>query len=179
MQVTQNAIIGLIFFIGLGLLLHFTVISDGGGGIGDIVSGDKGEDPDLLKVVFDNVGGLSAGTKVQASGTEIGVVNDLTYIPETGKVEVTIERIQGFKEEVELTVEGLPDGISCPAVISAGEGDSAKTVKLKFSGSSPPLSGPLKIVGKAGERVRMAIYAIPKMTIRRDDPWLSVIEAGK
>ena len=110
--------------------------------------------------------GLAADKLVMKSGEDL-------------EVEVTIERIQGFKEEVELTVEGLPDGISCPAVISAGEGDSAKKVKLKFSGSSPPLSGPLKIVGKAGERVRMASYAIPKMTIRRDDPWLSVIEAGK
>jgi hypothetical protein len=110
--------------------------------------------------------GLAADKLVMKSGEDL-------------EVEVSIERIQGFKEEVELTIEGLPDGISCPAVVSAGEGDSAKKVKLKFSGSSPPFSGPLKIVGKAGERVRMASYAIPKMTIRRDDPWLSVIEAGK
>ena len=95
------------------------------------------------------------------------------------EVEVTIDRISGFKDEVELTVEGLPDGISCPAVVSAAEGDSAKKVKLKFSGSSPPFSGPLKIMGKAAERVRTASYAIPKMTIRRDDPWLSVVEAAK
>jgi hypothetical protein len=95
------------------------------------------------------------------------------------EVEVSIERILGFKEEVELTIEGLPDGISCPAVISPGEGDLAKKVKLKISGTSAPFSGPLKIVGKAGERVRTTSYAIPKMTIRRDDPWLSVVEAGK
>ncbi len=110
--------------------------------------------------------GLAADRLVMKSGEDL-------------EVEVTIERIQGFKDEVELTVEGLPEGISCPAVVSAGEGDSAKKVKLKFSGSSPPFSGPLKIVGKAGERVRMASYAIPKMTIRRNDPWLSVVEAGK
>jgi hypothetical protein len=110
--------------------------------------------------------GLAADKLVMKSGEDL-------------EIEVTIERIQGFKEEVELTVEGLPDGISCAAVISPGEGDAAKKVTLKFSGSSAPFSGPLKIVGKAGERIRSASYAIPKMTIRRHDPWLSVIEAAK
>ena len=95
------------------------------------------------------------------------------------EVEIDVQRLQGFKDEVELKVEGLPDGISCPAVLSAGEGDSAKKVKLKFSGESAAWSGPLKIVGTAGERVRAASYPIAKMTIRRDDPWLSILEAAK
>jgi hypothetical protein len=98
---------------------------------------------------------------------------------ESVDLEVTVNRIQGFKEEIQLTVEGLPDGIEAAAVSSAAAGDSAKKVTVKISGSAEAWSGAIRIIGQVGERQRTASYAIAKTTLRREDPWLTVLPVAK
>lgn len=94
MKFSQNIVVGLVFFAGLALLLHFTVIADPEAleGIG-ITRGTAGADGDqrVFHVTFDNAGNMSPGTPVKASGMKIGTVKDLDFNPKNGKVDVTME----------------------------------------------------------------------------------------
>ncbi|MCO6453969.1 MAG: hypothetical protein J5I93_01530 [Pirellulaceae bacterium] len=51
------------------------------------------------------------------------------------EIPVTIDRRDGFDSELEITAEGLPDGLSASVEKSAAKGDSAKQVKLKLTAS--------------------------------------------
>lgn len=95
MKFTQNTVVGLIFFAALAALLWFTVVQDPSKNI----FGPPSEELDFITVTFSKVGGLDEGTKVRASGVNVGVVEGLEYVPETGKVSVRIqlsEKLQLF-----------------------------------------------------------------------------------
>lgn len=91
------------------------------------------------------------------------------------EVPVTIDRRQSFSGEIEVAVVGLPDGVTCSPVKSLAQGDSAKTVKLTFTGSAV-FSGPIQIVGTATvptNRRHLAETPLPTGA-RTSDLWLTV-----
>lgn len=70
-------------------------------------------------------------------------------IDKPAEIPITIDRRAGFNEEIEVTAEGLPEGVTTTPVKSAAEGDSAKSIKLVLTGNTKAFSGPLKIVAKS------------------------------
>ncbi|MEZ6117607.1 MAG: PPC domain-containing protein [Pirellulaceae bacterium] len=64
----------------------------------------------------------------------------------TGERKVSVNRHNGFAETVKIQAVELPDGVTCEAATSAGEGDSAKEVTLKWK-ARWPVSGPVRLQG--------------------------------
>jgi hypothetical protein len=64
------------------------------------------------------------------------------------EIPVTVNRDRGFEEEIEVRLEGLPEGLETAAVVSEGKGDSSKKVTLKIErGSAQSFAGPVTIAG--------------------------------
>jgi hypothetical protein len=94
-------------------------------------------------------------------------------------IPVTVDRRNGFDGAVELTVDGLPEGVTSGPVVSEPKGDSAKKVTLTLEASEGPVSGPIRIVGRVkgeppSERVAGASLAGLDATTTR--PWLTVLK---
>jgi hypothetical protein len=54
----------------------------------------------------------------------------------TVEIPVTIDRREGFAEEIEIQASGLPEGVTVAAVKSENKGDAAKAVKLTVSATA-------------------------------------------
>jgi hypothetical protein len=95
------------------------------------------------------------------------------------EIEVTVSRLGGFADELMITIDGLPEGVSIEAVKSEGSGDSSKKVKLVLTGKWPSFSVPIRIVGTGNEGQFQVIaeYAVAKSIIARTDPWLTSVSA--
>ncbi len=94
------------------------------------------------------------------------------------EIPVTIERQNGFAEEIEIRAIDLPEGVGCEPVVSAKEGDSAKSVKLKLTcPSGSPHSAPFRIVGIAKgtpSLERTAEFPLAGISHHRTLPWLTI-----
>ena len=99
-----------------------------------------------------------------------------------GEITLSVERQNGFAEEIAFTVTGLPEFVTAAPATSAAEGDSAKAVKLSLASSGGPFSGPIRIQGQAtgaSKLSRTATTAIPNHTARAADLWLTATAAKK
>jgi hypothetical protein len=79
------------------------------------------------------------------------------------EIAVTIERQSGFRDEIEVAVEGLPEGLLVETVKSVEKTGTEKTVKLVAKlaeGATLPVQGSIKIVGRAGDKVRTARFDV-------------------
>ena len=66
----------------------------------------------------------------------------------TQRIMVQLYPIDGFKEPVTLSVEGLPAGVTCPPVV-ASPADKQATLILKAAPDAAEWSGPITVVGTA------------------------------
>ena len=95
---------------------------------------------------------------------------------------VTVERLQEFKETIQLRVEGLPSGVTVEPAVSQSEGESAKSVKLVVTASDAPFAGPIRIVGStadAGRAVHFAEATMSGRARRTMSIWLTISAADK
>ena len=95
------------------------------------------------------------------------------------EIPITVERLHGFKDEIEFTVTGLPEGVTAPAVKSAAEGDTAKSVKLVISGNPAPFSGPLQIVATSAvepKLIRKPLFVLTQYHTNTANLWLTVLK---
>lgn len=68
------------------------------------------------------------------------------------EIPITLERKHGFAETVDLRVEGLPDGLTFECPRSEKDGESAKSVTLKITGTTvEAFQGPIRIVAEAAD----------------------------
>lgn len=75
------------------------------------------------------------------------------FIVEAGKmveIPVTINRQNGFSDEVTITAVDLPAGVSVVFATSQNKGDTAKQVKLVLTATPEAQAGPIRIVALAG-----------------------------
>lgn len=101
------------------------------------------------------------------------------YTATVGKpleIPLTIDRRNGFEGEIDIRVEGLPDGITASPAKSAAKGETAKSVKLTITGASP-CAGPIRIVGTSADPVsRTHLAEFPLAAgARLSDLWLTVV----
>jgi hypothetical protein len=95
------------------------------------------------------------------------------------EIPVTINRLNGHAAEIEIGVEGLPEGVTATAAKSAGSGDSAKSVKITLNASKPLVAGSFRIVGRTtgdtpGSATALATLANPNTTTQ--DLWITVLK---
>jgi len=100
---------------------------------------------------------------------------------ESLEIDVSIDRQDGFGEELEITAIELPEGVSVESAKSLPEGDSAKSVKLKVTASaeSAGTGGVLRIAGTSlGDlaRRKIARFQTVIQTRKHDRAWLTVAE---
>jgi hypothetical protein len=62
------------------------------------------------------------------------------------EIPVAVERRNNFDRDVEVCIEGLPDGVTGAAVKAAGP--AGKAVSLRLEAKAGPVSAPLRIVGR-------------------------------
>jgi hypothetical protein len=98
-------------------------------------------------------------------------------------IPITIQRRQGFKDEIDLIVEGLPPGITA-ATVQAGPAASAKTLTLRLTAEAKPISGAVRISGKVAgkpEAAKLARATLTGLTATTPSIWLTVPQpaAGK
>ena len=95
------------------------------------------------------------------------------------EIPVTVERSNGYAGEIEISVTGLPDGISAAPAKSLAQGDSSKSVKLTITSTAGPTAAPFRIVGAAtGEpaRSRAAVAPVASVNSITADLWLTVLK---
>lgn len=98
------------------------------------------------------------------------------------EITLSVDRQNGFAEEIGFTVTGLPDSIAAAQVTSTASGDSAKAVKLSLTTRGGPFSGPIRIHAEANgtsKLTRTATTAIPNHTARTALLWLTATAAKK
>lgn len=97
----------------------------------------------------------------------------------TVEVPITVNRQDGFKEEIEISASGLPAGITAEVVRSPGEGEASKSVKLVLKAAGDAKSGPFRIQGRsagAKPREKAATFETThgEAKIPHRDLWLGV-----
>lgn len=93
------------------------------------------------------------------------------------EIPVTIERTDGFAEEIEISLQGLPASVTAPPVKSLATGDTAKAVKLVLTATPGAFSGPLAISGLSSGNVKQshkAQFTIAGLAARTTNLWLTV-----
>jgi hypothetical protein len=94
------------------------------------------------------------------------IPNDLiqTTVGKGTEIEVAISRECDFAGDIAVSLEGGPEGVECPTVLSVHGKDTAKKIALQIK-SSVPFQGPVRIVARAkelGDAVRYATAAEEK-----------------
>lgn len=79
---------------------------------------------------------------------EIGLATSELYgrVGEDLEIPITIERVGGLADDIEIRVEGLPTEIGTASAVSTAKGESAKKVTLKLKGAKA-FTGPVRVVG--------------------------------
>ena len=95
----------------------------------------------------------------------LGVANE-SFIVVAGKtveIPVTIDRREGFAEEIEIQASGLPEGVTVAAVKSENKGDAAKAVKLTISATAAakPDSVRIRVTGMSTGPLAKRHRAVP------------------
>ena len=96
--------------------------------------------PDFQVLAF-NDGTTPANNQLAASGLAL-------RRGETAGLTVNVVRQDGFAGEIEITAEGLPQGVACSGAMLGGASSSAKLF-FTAAADAPAAAGTLKIVGKA------------------------------
>jgi hypothetical protein len=65
----------------------------------------------------------------------------------TVEIPVTVERREGFSDEIEIQAVELPGGITAQPVRSPAQGEASKLVKLVLQAGADPPAGPFRVVG--------------------------------
>jgi len=97
------------------------------------------------------------------------------------EIPVTIDRQNGFDQPIAISIEGLPEHLSCEAVTSNNDDDTKKKVTLKLEAATDalPWSGVVQITCQAesSETSETATAAVPKSSNRTESLWLTVMQS--
>jgi hypothetical protein len=100
------------------------------------------------------------------------------------EIPVSIERLNGFDGEIEISVEGLPEHVTAAPAKSLPKGDTSKSLKLQVQTAEgteiAAFRGPIRIVGRQpddSDLQRFAEVPIPGLSARTSDLWLTVVAA--
>lgn len=93
------------------------------------------------------------------------------------EIPVTIARNDGFKEEVTVSVQDLPEGATVEPLKSEVKGDTSKAVKLILkTDDAKPFNGPVRIIGEYGEDSTVsAEFDLTTFKRSTSDFWLTIL----
>jgi len=92
------------------------------------------------------------------------------------EVIINIARNDGFGEELLVSADSLPAGLTCEPVKSESKGDSSKQVKLMLkTDGSAAFHGPIRFVAKVGDRRFDVTHDLPTFRTSTMDLWLTAV----
>jgi hypothetical protein len=94
-------------------------------------------------------------------------------------VAVTVNRLGGFNQEIELFTEGLPPGLTAEMV--SADGKAPKAITLRLTAEEAGLAGTFRIVGRPKgnmDTVRVARATLAEFAITTPDLWITASEAA-
>ncbi len=96
------------------------------------------------------------------------------------EIPVTINR-QNFAEEITITAQNLPAGVTAEPIVSMPKGDTAKAVKLKPSApaDAKAFNGTITIIGRAANEQRIARAPTTLVDRTIHDVWLTTVVAAE
>ncbi|MCA8995773.1 MAG: PPC domain-containing protein [Planctomycetaceae bacterium] len=111
---------------------------------------------------------------------ELSVAEDHFEVPKDKPLEVavTVNRLAGYKGEIQVSIPTLPEGITCEPVVSPGDGDTAKKVTLKLDAApGTTFQGGIQIAGEdAGNSLKSLATASLKLSEwSTDSVWITAI----
>ena len=119
----------------------------------------------------------------EAASYSLGVAQDHYELKADDKpleIPVIVNRDKGFNDAIDVTIEGLPEGVTSAVVVSEPKGDSAKKVTLKLErGEVESFSGPIRIVSTSKGDAPVTTSATPAVNQaagKSDLIWLTVIK---
>jgi hypothetical protein len=94
------------------------------------------------------------------------------------EIPVTINRQNGFNDEVTISAVDLPAGVTAQEVTSTNKGDTAKQVKLMLTASDDAVAGPFRIVAQSSDGKELAaasyLQTLGGSTFQHSSLWLGV-----
>ncbi|MSR56783.1 MAG: pre-peptidase [Planctomycetaceae bacterium] len=113
---------------------------------------------------------------------ELSTAADTVVVAPGKPTEVTIKVVRRTPPDqavgpITIAAVGLPPGVEAPPVISEPTGPTAAEVKLTITATGPAFSGPIRIVGKAGQpkALERSVRTPPKLGVSLDGIWLTVV----
>lgn len=98
----------------------------------------------------------------------------------TLEIPVSIERLHGFAQQIDFTIEGLPPSSTYDPATSASEGDTSTSVTLKLTAGDAPFAGPIRIVGRvAASETSPQIATIAGRSQPDPGLWLTISAANE
>jgi hypothetical protein len=97
------------------------------------------------------------------------------------EIPITIDRRNGFDRAIEVSADGLPEGVTAEPVTSAPTGATVKAVRLRLTTEAGPVSAALRIVGRAKgepELPRTASAALAGLNASTMHLWLTILKPG-
>jgi hypothetical protein len=97
------------------------------------------------------------------------------------EVTVKVSRTNGFEGAVEITAEGLPEGVSAKPATSDGKGDSSRSVKLTLEAAAGEVvvNGAFQLVGRSPSGkgpIRVAAAKVDGFESPTAHPWVTVLK---
>jgi hypothetical protein len=92
------------------------------------------------------------------------------------EIPLKIARTGGFGGEVEISITGLPEGVTVPTAKSEPKGESAKAVNLALNAPADlQWSGPIRITGRAPDgTAEVATFDLAGLGTSTSDLWLTL-----
>lgn len=127
--------------------------------------------------------------KVQPASPAVQLTLDADHYQLTAgktlEIPVTVTREFKFADKLRVSVEGLPEGVDCPPLTSAADGDTAKLVTLKLTAAADAeFHDNIRVIAQAVDEADKPLEQAPLAAVHRlrpqvliDQVWLTV--AGK
>jgi hypothetical protein len=103
------------------------------------------------------------------------------YVVVPGKpteITLSVARQQGFAEDIDFAIVGLPESVTASPCRSAHNGQASKSVKLVLNATGGAFSGPVRINAQsagASKLARPATWPVPGLNYSLRDFWLTVV----
>jgi hypothetical protein len=113
---------------------------------------------------------------------ELTVPDSVYRVTPAAKLElpVALDRRFGFDQPLQVTIDGLPDGVTADPVTSEPKGDTAKSVKLTVQSTrGEPWLGPLTIVAKTTAEPAVTFTTQVARTERTTMPLRPLLKVAK
>jgi hypothetical protein len=92
-------------------------------------------------------------------------------------IPVTIDRRNGFDRTIEISIEGLPDGVKAKAVQSTGA--AGKSATLNLEATDGPMSAAIRVIGRvSGQADFTRMATAPRIKLPQTTPhlWFTVMK---